>query len=120
VWIVVALAVCCAVCCGICGGGGWIATKYVFDQKADELKTLYGDHPIVRDKLGGLQECSVDLIASGDAPEDVFVYNVRGPKGKGQLWVTEDDESAPISVKLHTAQGKWELTGEDAGPLPKR
>ena len=66
-------------------------------------------HPLVLEKLGGIEECEMNFLASlNEGGKNTDVFNVRGPKGSGQF-VTHERFFSYDSIKLRTAEGEWEL-----------
>jgi hypothetical protein len=84
-------------------------------EDANKAAHMVRNHPIVIEQLGGIDECKYNFAASlyeGGKRTDVF--DVRGPKGTGQL-VTFEFFYEFRSIVLRNETGEWELL-DDARP----
>ena len=68
-------------------------------------KATYENDPVVIDRLGGIDSCTWNLMATGEEGEqnsgNTFVFDVEGPKGSGQLIIvssTPDLENVESAV----------------------
>lgn len=106
-------------CC--CGGGGVITYFGIRAATADEgrkIAELVGNKPLVQEKLGGIDEIRFNMGATLNADGDARVFDVRGPKGSGQL-VVEEFFYEYVSILLKTSDGEWELLeDEEAASSP--
>lgn len=97
----------------ICGGIGYLGVKTFGNLEAQRVAELVEDHPLVLEKLGGIERCefnlAADLIEAGRWEQ---FYDVRGPKGSGRLIAVERFYKYR-SIKLRTSEGEWELLEED-------
>lgn len=116
-WILLMCFGLAGICC--CGGFGGIATFVIRmggDEDAAKVSELVRNHPMVMEKLGGIQECKKDFAASlSEGGKRTDVFDVRGPKGKAQF-ITFQLFYEFRFVKLRTDEGEWEFL-ED-GPEP--
>ena len=82
-----------------------------------EVADVVRDHPIVLDKLGGIDECTLNFVATAEeAGEDTLVYDVKGPKGSGRL-VVLDVEDVILAVTLRIGSEEFELVDDDDGDV---
>lgn len=99
-------------CCGMCGS--LYLAEVGFKEKSKQLQQDFANHPIVQEELGGINEVQHSWSGTiNEDGEDDLVFEAKGPKGKGQLIVTEEgfgDEQT--SVRLRTSKGEWELLEE--------
>ena len=79
------------------------------DDDAKKVVDQVRNHPLVFEKLGGIDECKMNYAASlNEGGKRTDVFDVRGPKGSGQF-VTFELFYQYRSIKLRTAEGEWEL-----------
>ena len=79
------------------------------DDIAKRVVDRVRNHPVVFEKLGGIDECKMNFAASlNEGGKRTDVFDVRGPKGSGQF-VTFELFYQYRSIKLRTAEGEWEL-----------
>ncbi|MEX0712056.1 MAG: hypothetical protein WD278_06880 [Pirellulales bacterium] len=97
----------------ICSGVGYLGVKTFGNLEGQRVAELVEDHPLVLEKLGGIERCefnlAADLIEAGRSEQ---LYDVRGPKGSGQLIAVERFYQYR-SIKLRTSEGEWELLEGD-------
>lgn len=85
------------------------ALRMTGNDIAKRVVDRIGNHPIVFEKLGGIDECKMNFFASlNEGGKRTDVFDVRGPKGSGQF-VTVERFFQYRSIKLRTAEGEWEL-----------
>ncbi|WP_425615080.1 hypothetical protein NA78x_004969 [Anatilimnocola sp. NA78] len=113
-WIKVSLVLLAII--AFCGLGGFVIRSGKQDD-ADKLAAEMGNHPVVVEQLGGIEECSYSFIGSLNEGRKRHVYDVRGPKDSGQI-VTREFLFTVISTKLRTSAGEWELLDEELNPAP--
>lgn len=72
------------VCCG-----GFVAFMYSFGQlMSAEIEMELRDHPKIQEHIGEIESMSMDFSKSmAIEGEDVYVYDVQGDKGSGELTV---------------------------------
>ena len=114
---------------GVLGVGGvaafvtvaTIAIRYFGDEDAQKVAEKVRNHPLVLEKLGGIDECKMNFGASlNEGGKRTDVFDVRGPKGSGQF-VTYELFYDYRSIKLRTAEGEWELLdGRENGVVPNQ
>jgi hypothetical protein len=91
--------------------GVWVFISAKQDD-ADKVAALVRDHPILKEQLGGIDQCSYNTWASlNEGGKRTNVFDVRGPKGNGQF-VTFELFYKFRSIILRTPEGEWELLGE--------
>lgn len=93
---------------GSCVTTGVVAVRKGGESDAREVAELVRRHPVVIEKLGGIDECRMNFVASLNADTDTNVFEVRGPKGRGRL-VASEGFLEYESIKLRMAEGEWEL-----------
>ena len=99
--VLVLVGLCSTCCCLSCGGLIWMG----FGEFANQAKAKYENDPVVIDRLGGIDSCGWNVIATGEESEqnsgNTFVFDVEGPKGRGQLIIvssTQDLENVESAV----------------------
>ena len=106
-------------CAGLGGVAYWGWT--MFEGQAAEA---IGRNAVVREHLGEVESVDADLVATGEAADDVFVFEVRGTKGAGtvsaELVSVEADTEEVRSGTLRLPSGEvYDLvppTGDVAPP----
>ncbi len=90
------------------GVGVW-AILTGMQEDANKAADIVRDHPIVIEQLGGIDKCKYNTGASlNEGGKRTDVFDVRGPKGSGQL-VTFEFFYEFRSIILRTEAGEWEL-----------
>ena len=83
----------------MCGGCTWGVVHLAGKIGAQDIQNQLGDHPIVQEHVGHPAEVTMNwsdtIIHEND---DVFVYDIAGPKGSGQLYVEEGNLDAPVDI----------------------
>lgn len=51
----------------------------------EDVKRDIRDHALILEHIGNIEEMSLDMKATGAEPEDIFVFQLRGPKGTCEL-----------------------------------
>ncbi len=70
----------------LCGGGCGAIIFFGMNLLAKEIELELRDNPVLVEHIGQVQSFKIDWMASLAHPEaDVWVFNVRGPKGSGQV-----------------------------------
>ena len=78
-------------------------------KDANKVADMVRNHPIVIEHLGGIDGCTWNTAASlSEGGKRTEVFDVRGPKGSGQL-VTFEFLHKFRSITLRTQDGEWEL-----------
>jgi hypothetical protein len=96
-----------------------IAIRYFGDEDAQKVAAQVRHHPLVLEKLGGIDECKMNFAASlNEGGKRTDVFDVRGPKGSGQF-VTHERFYHWVSIKLRTAEGEWELLDGRENEIPQ-
>lgn len=79
-------------CCGCLGFGG-LGLFGAGKMLAGAVKNQYQNHPIVQEQIGEIQSCEWNFIESSketganpDAGSQIQVFDVKGPKGSGQIY----------------------------------
>jgi hypothetical protein len=81
VWIV--LCVVAVIVVAVVGLGFWGVSLY----KGEVCAHLRAS-PAIVERLGPVQSCSWELMASGDIKDgNTFIFSLGGPKGRGRAWV---------------------------------
>jgi|GEM_PF-6345117 len=105
-----------------CGGLGallWFGISRAQVAAADEIGKKLGNHPIVLEELGQLQQVTSNLPASleiakqrgrtANRQQPEWVFDVVGSKGTGKLIVTLENDSGSGQITaaiLETADGR--------------
>jgi hypothetical protein len=95
-------------CAGCCGFGLFIANA-AHQETARGMSVDYRQNPKVQEEIGDIQEVTYNWGSTIAREDDMDVYDVRGSKGSGQF-VVEEVDGEPISVRLHTGRGEWDIT----------
>ena len=106
------------ICCGACCGFGFWQDQKTYREMAQKLTAEYRDHPIVRERLGGIDRCEPKFWEErGAFRKHDKAFEVSGPKGKGTLFV---DELVGITVAVYLQVGddEWELTKKEQAATP--
>ena len=75
---------------GSCAGLGYWGTYELMDSEAARWVDRYKTHPQVVRRLGEIQESGFDAqSALKESNEETLTFFLQGPKGRGQLRVTE-------------------------------
>lgn len=110
--VVVATVVALAMCAGV---GNWLMHA-VMDADAERWIKEFRDHPQVRESLGGIDSGGYALTSTlKEQDEETVVYFVNGPRGSGELVVTEFGMRIP-HVELRSQGKSWVLQSGVAGP----
>ena len=105
-------------CCGCCGGGIYWMMGKGMKQLASSVETQYANHPVVQDKLGGIDSCTFSwggLISyaqeNPNAEKGTIVFEVSGPKGSGQIIARQDpsNQQQVMDAKLIMNGEEFEL-----------
>ena len=100
--IVVLLLIAGGVCLLLCCGGGVGLGIFFMEVIATEIEQKVRDHPQVREHVGEIQELSMDFTKSvAHENDDVYIYNVKGTAGEGELIVeqyTDDNGDEVITA----------------------
>lgn len=81
--------------------------------ETDAIAESIKDDPNVMREIGEIESLSYNFNATGDHPDwDVYVYDVKGDKGSGTLYVTEPDLIAS-EMELETANGTFNVTFDE-------
>lgn len=101
-----------------CGGLAFLGVTMTAEQVAEDLR----GNPVVDEHVGPITSIDVDWMGSLSATGDEFVFDVTGPKGKGELRVisvtVDGDTEDVVSGTLETPDGvRHDLfpEGESAG-----
>ena len=92
-------------CCGGLGGVAFFGLNLV----AREIETELRDNPVIVEHIGEIEEFDVDWTGSFAAEDDIFVFDVRGSKGSGEITaesITNDDgDEDVVSGSLRMKDG---------------
>lgn len=95
----------------LCGGGGVAIVIFGTRVLADEIQTELSKNALFNQHVGEVQSFSLNWTGTSDEPEDdVYVYDVVGSNGSGQVTVksvTMEDDSENIEwarLKLDSGQ----------------
>lgn len=69
---------------------GWLFS-WAWGAYREQAQAALQAEPVVVERLGTIQDMSLDLVATGDAPGSELVFDVRGDRGEGT--VTADFET---------------------------
>ncbi len=101
-------------CCGCCGGGMYWLVGKGFRQMGDSIQAQYGEHPVVKEKLGGIDSCSFSWGGTFNYAKDnpdsngFVVFEVSGSKGSGQIAGRQDPAN-----KQNLTDAKLLMNGEE-------
>ena len=102
----------CAFLGAICVALGLFGITYFgFGVLAEQVGESVSDNPVVLEHLGGIQSIKLDWMASmADPDPDLFVYQIEGSKGSGEIRVhsTSSDDGMSEHVTwgvLRTSDG---------------
>ena len=74
----------------VCGGGCVALLLFGLNVSEQEIADQLRDNPKLREHIGEIETIDMDIVASGaEDDSDVFVYRVKGNKGKGKLTIRE-------------------------------
>ncbi|EAQ78727.1 hypothetical protein [Blastopirellula marina] len=91
--------------CGCCGG----LMQWAMNEEANQIAAAVQGDETFQAEIGEVSASSINWSASiAAADEDVFVYDVSGDKGSGQLHVHEKGEW-PERIVLHKGDQQWDL-----------
>ncbi|MCC9604258.1 hypothetical protein LOC68_00010 [Blastopirellula sp. JC732] len=102
--IVAAVALPTLLVCGCCGG----LVQWAMNERAKEIVAAVEKDETFREEIGKVSSSSINWSASMAAGDDVFVYDVTGDKGSGQLYVHEPGDDVE-SIDLHKGSKEWAL-----------
>lgn len=92
--------------CLCCGGFGSLAT-IGFDMQAGEVKVILNQNPIVKENIGEITDCEVNLLETSQSGANTDVFDFKGEKASGQAVVTfNEDRSEIIKGDLILDNGK--------------
>jgi hypothetical protein len=100
---------------GLCAVIGFITLGVLVIRKSGEedavkVADMVRNHPVVIEQLGGIDECKMNFWDSlNEEGTDTDVFDVRGPKGRGQFVTEESLFVGFFSIRLRTVNGEWEL-----------
>lgn len=75
----------------------------------EEMAAAIEDDPAIKEQIGRVTKCQMDLGESIKEDDGVYVYNIVGDKGKGTITATFDDDQELISAKLNKDGQTFEL-----------
>ena len=105
IWVSIGVGACLLVFAG-CGA----VIFFGMNVGAQEMEDFFRDDPQVRANIGEIQSCSTAFWATINHPNDnVFIYDIKGTKGEGQLIIEETDsweETVIVSAVLELSSGK--------------
>jgi len=96
-----------AVMCFVCCGGVFFGTTRMLKG---QVQQAIQPNPVVQEHIGEIEDIDLDWVASMEAPEDVFVYELQGSKANATVEVITEtvdaDTEALISGKLRLPDGR--------------
>jgi hypothetical protein len=102
-------------CCGVCGGMGFWAKQDDYRDTSKTILTVYADHAVVIEQLGGIESCEGNMFDGWDDSFHDMVFDVRGPRGSGKIHVNEFLGEL-TTVVLRKDGKEWDLL-EDSSSL---
>jgi hypothetical protein len=94
------------------GVGGYFVMKWGFNFVAEDVKADIQDHPAILEHIGAIEEIEFDFGATtalkGEA-NNVYVFQLKGGKGKGTLTATvetDGDHERVVAGKLRLPSGE--------------
>ncbi|TWT33399.1 hypothetical protein [Blastopirellula retiformator] len=84
-----------------------------------EVTELIDNNPSIRQEIGEIEKCEMNLgdSISEDDP-NLYIYDIVGDKGRGQLEVMFDDDDEIVGVTLKKEGKDFELNLGDEPSLP--
>ena len=94
-------------CCGGLGG----LTYFGLDLVSAEVEDLLRDHPTIQTEIGEIESFEMNLTKSAVEPDDdVFVFDVTGTKGEGEvtakIFTNSADMEEIIWARIKTSTGR--------------
>jgi len=72
----------------LCCGGGAFVVYGLGEVMSAEIETELGNHPVIEEYIGNVEDLSMDFAKSAEIEgEDVYVYDIQGDRGSGELIV---------------------------------
>ena len=69
----------------VCCGGTFGVAQLAFASMEEDVRKDLAGNPVVNERLGGITAVDLEFLASADHPdEDVFIFDLTGPKGTGR------------------------------------
>ncbi len=106
----------------LCGGALYVCSWWMHDAFPGGVRNDIESNPVIIEQIGVIEELTLDVAASNVEPgENVFVFNIRGPRGRGRLRAevisrsSSDEEVVAAELLLETG-GKHQLFPDH--PLP--
>ncbi|UUO05757.1 hypothetical protein M4951_20575 [Blastopirellula sp. J2-11] len=90
--------------CGCCGG----LMQWAMNEEANQIAAAVQSDETFQAEIGEVSSCTINWSESMGAGDDVFVYDVSGDKGSGQLHVYEEGD-VPERIVLHKGDQQWDL-----------
>lgn len=91
-----------ACCCGLAHLG--------LEVEVSELEQEIRDHPLVKQHIGEIQELtrnwSASIARQEEYEDDVWVFDIKGTKGSGEIVAVYDDEDNLQSAELRSSDGR--------------
>lgn len=106
----------------VCGGVLYIGRWWMHDEFPGQVRADIAANAVIIEHVGAIEELTLDISASSAEPgEDVFVFNIRGSKGRGRLRAevvsrTSTDEEVVSAELLLESGSKHQLFPDH--PLP--
>ena len=89
--------------------GAFFIGRWGLSLVAEEVKRDIRDHPVVLEHIGDIEECTVNLAATGAEGEEAFVFDLKGSKSHGELQAVietgEDGTERVLSGTLRMPDG---------------
>lgn len=98
-------------CFALCCGAGVLFVNFGMSVVSADIERQLRDHPQIQERIGEIDSLGVNWTHSlAHEDENTFVYDIEGPKGKGQVTVesiSRDDGSEEIiSAELRLSSGE--------------
>jgi hypothetical protein len=106
----------------VCGGALYVGDWWMRDAFPGYVQADIESNPVIIEHVGVIEELTLDFNASSVEPgENVFVFTIRGPKGRGRLRAevvsrsSTDEEVVAAELLLESGE-KYQLFPDH--PLP--
>jgi hypothetical protein len=106
----------------VCGGALYVGDWWMHDAFPGYVRADIETNPMIIEHIGTIEELALDFNASSVEPgENVFVFTIRGPKGRGRLRAevvsrSSTDEDVVAAELLLESGEKYQLFTDH--PLP--